>query len=759
MSQVQTELFALQGGIDQVSPALSLAQGMLIDAQNFEPSINGGYRRMYGYERFDGRTRPSDAEYSIMTVTVTGTIAVGNTVTGVTSAKTAVVLQTNAGELVVSKVSGAFTIGETLNVGGSPVATLTGMGDNNAKYPATHATYKNLAADLYRADIQAVPGSGPIRGTWFYNDTLYAFRNNVGGTAGAMYKSTSSGWAAVSLGYELLITMWATMPADGTVVVGHTSAATAVIQRSLNRTGVLGSTATGSTVVSSPTGTFTSGEIIRASAGATASTPVASPGVVTVTAHGFAAGQALVFTGGTLPTGLTTNTLYYVLATGLTTNTFQVSATPGGTAINFTGTDTPTHTAYKAYATAAGNYAAITLPAGGRYEFVTSNFTGTSTTQRMYGCNGVGTAFEFDGTYFVPIRTGMTTDTPTHITVHKFQLFLSFASSVQASSIGSPYAWSILTGAAELGTGEVVTGMKPQIGGQTSGSLAIFSARNVYMLYGNNSDDWNLQIVAPDAGAYAYTAQNIGVAYFLDTKGIVSLGTTQNYGNFAMSVLSRQIQPIIDESRGKAISSCIIRSSNQYRVFFNDGSGVIVYMQGDQLGALMYFHTGDTRYFNTVESFVDSTGVERVFAGGSDGYVFELERGTSHDGDNIKAWLFTAFNSSKSPRNIKRYRRGILQATCENTADIRIGYELNYGGSDVKSGARSARTLIGNGSYWDVMTWDQFNWDAPYVSEYTIDMPGNGRNVSLLIYGDTDENEPFTVHSTILHYIPARLER
>jgi hypothetical protein len=66
---------------------------------------------------------------------------------------------------------------------------------------------------------------------------------------------------------------------------------------------------------------------------------IASPGVATVTAHGFIAGMGFVLTGsGTVPTGLVKDTTYYVIAAGLTTDTFRFAASPGGTAINTTGT-------------------------------------------------------------------------------------------------------------------------------------------------------------------------------------------------------------------------------------------------------------------------------------------------------------------------------------------------------------------------------------------------------------------------------------
>ena len=62
-------------------------------------------------------------------------------------------------------------------------------------------------------------------------------------------------------------------------------------------------------------------------------------------------------------------------------------------------------------AKAGGAQAAIALPAGGTYEVVTHNFYGAAKSLRLYFANGVGTAFEWDGTVLAPIKTGTSTGT------------------------------------------------------------------------------------------------------------------------------------------------------------------------------------------------------------------------------------------------------------------------------------------------------------------------------------------------------------
>jgi hypothetical protein len=103
----------------------------------------------------------------------------------------------------------------------------------------------------------------------------------------------------------------------------------------------------------SPTGNLASGNVSGGSTSYSVWTPgkvatvtisQASPGVVTYAAHGLTAGAPLFFsTTGSLPTGLTAGTTYYV-ASVLGADTFTVASTPTGSAINTTGAGSGTHT-------------------------------------------------------------------------------------------------------------------------------------------------------------------------------------------------------------------------------------------------------------------------------------------------------------------------------------------------------------------------------------------------------------------------------
>src|SRR3990167_3250813 len=74
---------------------------------------------------------------------------------------------------------------------------------------------------------------------------------------------------------------------------------------------------------------------------------IATPAVFTSTAHGLAAGDRVKLrTTGALPTGLSVDTVYFVISAGLTADAFQLSTTDGGAAINTSGTQSGTHRWY-----------------------------------------------------------------------------------------------------------------------------------------------------------------------------------------------------------------------------------------------------------------------------------------------------------------------------------------------------------------------------------------------------------------------------
>jgi hypothetical protein len=679
LPKVEQEFFPLGGGLDLLTPAIALGPGRCFDAQNYEPEIAGGYRRLDGYERYDGRTSPTTVSYWVLPAAV-GTLAVGNTVTGVTSAATGLVLGIVGPLLILGRVTGIFAVGESL---GSGATVTSAMLQNGAQLPSDDADYQLLATNDARRDILIVPGSGPIRGVRVYNDTVYAFRDNAAGTAGNLWKATPTGWSQIAFGSEIQFNQGLAAGSTvypGATITGGTSGATALVKTVLLRVGSWGTAAIGAITVTPVSGTFGAGEPLKLGA-----------------------------------------TQFATTTTGVT---------------------------------------AITRLPGGRLEFDTYNFTGSTLTSRMYGADGVNLAFEFDGTNYVPIRTGMAVDTPQHIKGHKLSLFLSFIGSVQFSAIGNPYAWTVVLGAGEIAVGEAISGFIEQGGSYNSGStLMIFTSGKTHTLYGTSSADYRLVTSISDIGYYPYTTQLVSSdAFGMTGRGIQALITTLNFGDFEYASISHEIQPYITAHRGKEIASTALKSKNQYRVYFNDGSALAVGLTGDKVSALMPLDYG--RVVRCIDTTTLTTGREVTFFGSDDGYIYQDSTGTSFDGVAVEAWVRLAFNHNKSPRVRKRYRRAILEGKIAGFAKINLSYDLGYGNPNVQpSATREDTVLLGGGGYWDQFIWDQFTWDTQVVMSPSFSLDGTEKSIALLFYSNRAQDRSHTLQGVTLAYTSRRLER
>ncbi len=682
---LQSDPFPLAGGLDLVNIPSMVKPGRVLAGINFEPDNNGGYTKMRGIERFNGMPRPSDAAYYVVDCVITGTVLIGDTITGVTSSATGKVIAIEGStKIVLTKVAGSF-VEEIFNVGGSAQGTLTQALINSEPDPKLHATYRNLASDEYRADISSVPGSGPIRGIKYYQGNIYAFRDNAGATACVMHKATISGWSALTFGKEIQFTNAVGEIFEGQTVTGLTSGATGVVKRALLMTGTWTASGVGTLVFDSITGSFQSAEALQV-------------GGVTKAA-----------------------------SSSLATN--------------------------------------ITLLPGGKFEFEIINFFGTAGTERLYCADGVNKLGEFDGTRWVPIRTGTTPDTPKFVKEHRKHLIVSILGSVFNSGTGYPYSWTAITGSAELGTGQMITGLSPEVGDATSGALLVLTDDKDFMLYGNDATDFVLALHSPKSGGKAYTVQNLGYSHFLSNRGVTQLMASQAFGNFQLSVLTNDIQPLIDEKRGKEISSCVVRNVNQYWILFNDGTGIIMQVRQSSnanaptIGASMMFDYGEDKVMNVIDSFVDNQGIDRVLAGSNDGYVYELNRGTSLDGESMRFHLLLHFNHSKSLRIRKHYTRTILQIEAQGYAEMKVGYDLGFGKKSISQSLLSTKSVPGKGGFWDSFTWDNFVWDAPVVDEINVHTPGNGDSIAIIVSGDSEITEQFTLQTCIPYFKINRPER
>lgn len=203
----KSAIVELKGGINENVSSLELSSGELIDCKNYMIAAGGygGYMSVKGFERIDGKLRPSTYESYVVTIeNCSRGISVGETFTDESGA-TAIALQDGIIQ------SGTYLSGDALviiqaRIGtgtlhiGQIVGTSEPCGTISAVEKIMGGTDEyHLGIEWCRQQVQEVPGEGPVLGLHIFKGKIYAFRKKVGAATIGMYVEDSTNrWTEIS---------------------------------------------------------------------------------------------------------------------------------------------------------------------------------------------------------------------------------------------------------------------------------------------------------------------------------------------------------------------------------------------------------------------------------------------------------------------------------------------------------------------------------------------------------------------------------
>lgn len=409
------------------------------------------------------------------------------------------------------------------------------------------------------------------------------------------------------------------------------------------------------------------------------------------------------------------------------------------------------------------------LPAGGRYEFRNINFGGQADTLKMYGVNGVGKAFElaYNPTTqthtFTSIMTGQASENdansldgkPTHIAEHSNHLLLAYrGGSLVVSGTGNPLNYEEGMGAAEIACGQDPLALASGVG---EGNTIIGGADRIQVLYGHDKNDFALRDLSDtETGVVEWTMQQVGDPLYMDNRGVRSVRSTDRYGNFVIGTMTRDIQTWIDRQRqdgNPAIHSLRVRASDQYRVFFRSGIGLVMFF-GRRRPEAALIDMG--KKIECACSAEDEDRIERVWFGSDDGFVYEAERGRSFDGEPITAHIRMPFNNVGTPEQDNRWLKADIHVDLRARSKLHVS--ALYASGDEEQ-PEDDQTIHGGGGLWDEVLYDEFYWDSPFFGRAEFPLEGFGQNVSLLIRSETKLEQSHTLNGVTVHYSKRRLRR
>ena len=707
---VSTFKAVCRGGLNTGSDVLSLgaeSSGAAIQLVNYEPNLEGGYRRLSGFANNMG------------TVTGTGSVlgvCVANGIQqGIFAAK-----KPSSGANYFHHWNFYYTIavtsgqGTNLTVGETVTAVVS---SSDATLVSTTGTVKATASASVTIDFG-------------FNPTIVFSTGNVITGATSEGAATATG-NATRIGWTEITTDLIANDPDG-VCAAQTNAGAA----NLTINGAL---------EDSNTINFTT-------------SAAEQPRLVTIfSAGGDVSGITFTITG-TDYLGVTleeTITGPAADATVTTTNYFNTItqiASSGAVTGNIT------------VGSGAGQYrpANPTMTGVAKVRFEKINFG----TPKVVLTDGINPAATYDGTNFIQITTGIggefALSAPTMSA--EFQTHLFLAGDPAKPSILTFSAPTVETdfnpanGANELNVGFEIISIK-----KFRNVLYVFGTNNIKRLVGNNSSDFRLETVTSNLGCLATDSvvELGGDLLFLSPDGIRPIGGTNKIGDVNLETISKNIQStvknmIVGETL-ENLSSVIIRSKSQFRYMFStSGSAGIIGALREYQGQYGF----EFGQLSGIECTCADSGyigqTEFIVHGSSSGKMFQQESGDAFDTSNILSIYKTPFIYMDNPEQRKNYYSTSTYMSAEGNFSIALAVTYDYDNTDISTPDNLSMVNTAPGAFFDsgsnIAVYDTTDiYDGNPSPVESVTFSGSGKAIAFTYVTD-DTNASHSIQGFTVTY-------
>jgi hypothetical protein len=298
--------------------------------------------------------------------------------------------------------------------------------------------------------------------------------------------------------------------------------------------------------------------------------------------------------------------------------------------------------------------------------------------------------------------------------------------------------------------------------------LIIFCKNSIFKLLNiNDSNSITIQPITKNVGCMdAQSIQEIaGDLLFLSPDGLRTVAGTVRIGDVELGTVSRPIQPTIKSIAANIdnldITSAVLRSKSQYRLFYNtDGTantaakGIIATLTNE---GFQYSETLGIKA-TALTSDLDVDGIEQTWHGDTDGYIYNHDDGFSFAYGGTDANITSSYQTPNldfgdvGTKKTMRYVRVSVspEGGIQPTLRVRYDYEdptiaqpLDYVLDSIPLPSIFGTGIFGANVF-------------GAASDPLIRQPvqGSGHTVSFVITS-TDQLAPYTVNGLYIDYTPS----
>ena len=335
------------------------------------------------------------------------------------------------------------------------------------------------------------------------------------------------------------------------------------------------------------------------------------------------------------------------------------------------------------------------------------------------------------------------------------RLFLGYTEgSIIFSNVGDPTNYSSITASAgELFLGSPITNIVEAPGNVLVVTCESFIKIIKSVLFEDTLWAFQVETFSRSRGSKRNTARGmLGTVYFADHDGIVSLESSSTYGSMNSAVITSKVQTTY-LANSESIVGCLLNEKlNQYLIYFSTGDVLIITFDIERKvkGATRLSYGKNISFIAEGPS---STGDVFRFFTSPTGYVYQLDSGTSFDGEDIDTQLTTAYYHYKTPRVWKYFKRIVFEGTGELGTKLGLRLVFDYNEPNVPTMPYSeVTTHTSPTSKYGEILWGAFIWGASAANRIVYYLTGYGTNMGIQLRTSSRYKKQHTLHNFIVDF-------
>jgi hypothetical protein len=399
-----------------------------------------------------------------------------------------------------------------------------------------------------------------------------------------------------------------------------------------------------------------------------------------------------------------------------------------------------------------------TFLAAGTMSLINFNFYAGLTTDRAYFADGINPPMYYDPIQHVvvPIFTSYNeqNDVAAHVAEFQGRLLATTTYGGFITSVtGTPDLIDGTLGSIEVGVGGIITAFSKV----SANLLAVFTNRQTWGLEGTTVATWQFRLLTDSSGAKPYTVTKLDQVFAGDDVGIVQISRTDTLGGMQSSTITNNMQELYADLAKGISCSTSLRAKEQMRYFFDKEAVVasrIAYQSANGNDTVRY-GMSTLKLDHTVLCVTtgeDFYGVERTYFGSNDGYVYEMDIGTTFDGQSIDSTVKLAYNHNGGTAVKKRYEGITVEARANSPTTVQVWHSLNDGNKTYNS--RDLYYQNGGTSLYNKALYGVALFNAERLGRVKAKLKGTGYNIQIIFNRDSTTEEQVTLTGYSMRYTP-----